>query len=49
MLEKKISIYRFQNAFLKIAHVTVKELGMSQEGQIEIRNPIVPIDLQMGE
>lgn len=24
-------------------------LGMSQRGQIEVRNPIVPIDLQMGE
>lgn len=35
--------------FLKTADVIVKELGMSWGEQIEARNPIVPIDLQMGE
>lgn len=45
----KILLDCSQNALLKTADAIVKELGMSQGGQIEIRNPIVPIDPQMGE
>lgn len=47
--KKIILIDCSQNAFLITTDVIVTELGMSQEGRIEPRSPIVPIDPQMGE
>lgn len=44
----RLIVYK-KSIFLKLMMHSLRELGMSKREQIDVCNPIVPIDLHMGE
>lgn len=49
IFKKKLGLTVFKKHISKTNDAILRELGMSKGGQIDVCNPIVPIDLQMGE